>query len=162
MPDLMLDLIVNGRSCRVTTRADRTLLDVLREDLGLTGTKTNCLEAECGVCTVILDGKPVTSCSILAAQANQREIETIEGLAVDGQLHPLQEAFIEHGAVQCGYCIPGMIMSGKALLDEKPIPTETEIREAIAGTLCRCTGYEKIVDAILAASRQLSQKSTHP
>jgi carbon-monoxide dehydrogenase small subunit len=138
------------------TEPHRTLLDVLRADLGLTGTKENCLEAECGVCTVLLDGRTVNACILLAAQCQGREVLTIEGLGRDGQLHPLQRAFIDHGAVQCGYCIPAMILSAKAYLDEHPAPTESQVREALAGNLCRCTGYQKIVDAVLSAARELA------
>jgi carbon-monoxide dehydrogenase small subunit len=150
-----LVLTINGERHEVQTEAHATLLDVLRVDLGLTGTKENCLEAECGVCTVLVDGAAVNSCILLAAQCQGREIVTIEGLARDGELHPLQRAFIDSGAVQCGYCIPAMILSAKALLDECPAPTEAQVREALAGTLCRCTGYQKIADAVLtmAAAR---------
>lgn len=158
MTEVQLDLTVNGRRHRLSIPAHYSLLDVLRDELELTGTKTNCLEAECGVCTVILDGKSVTSCTVLAAQCNGRQITTIEGLAENSTPHPLQEAFVEFGAVQCGYCIPGMIMTAKAFLDENPRPTREAVREAIAGTLCRCTGYQKIVDAIMAASQRLSQQ----
>jgi carbon-monoxide dehydrogenase small subunit len=150
-------LTVNGETWELLIEPDRTLLDVLRTDLGLTGTKTNCLEAECGVCTVIVDGLAVNSCTMLAVTAREREITTIEGLSRDGALHPLQQAFIDHGAVQCGYCIPGMIMSAKAFLDEHPTPMEAEIREALAGNLCRCTGYVKIVEAVRAAAELMAR-----
>jgi carbon-monoxide dehydrogenase small subunit len=152
---IALTLRINGEAYDVLTEPHRTLLDVLRADLGLMGTKENCLEAECGVCSVLLDGQVVNSCILLAAQCQGREILTIEGLARDGVLHPLQQAFIDHGAVQCGYCIPGMILSAKALLDENPSPDEAEVRAGLAGNLCRCTGYQKIVDAVLAAARAL-------
>lgn len=155
MTDISFALTVNGQPYTLTVPPERSLLDVLRTDLSLTGTKTNCLEAECGVCTVLLDGKAVNSCTMLAAQCRGREIVTIEGLAERGDMHPLQRAFVEYGAVQCGYCIPGMILTAKALLDETPDPDEATVREAISGTLCRCTGYQKIVDAILAASRNM-------
>jgi aerobic carbon-monoxide dehydrogenase small subunit len=135
-----MTLTINGERHEVRAEAHATLLDVLRGDLGLTGTKENCLEAECGVCTVLVDGAAVNSCILLAAQCEGREIVTIEGLARDGELHPLQRAFIDGGAVQCGYCIPAMILSAKAFLDECPTPTEAQVREALAGTLCRCTG----------------------
>jgi carbon-monoxide dehydrogenase small subunit len=126
---------------------------LIREDLELTGTKEGCGLGECGTCTVLLDGKPIKSCITLAVQANGREVTTIEGLEKsDGTLHPLQQAFIDHGAIQCGFCTPGMILSGKALLDENPRPTELEVRQAIAGNLCRCTGYQKIVEAILSVA----------
>jgi carbon-monoxide dehydrogenase small subunit len=153
MSKLALTLTINGERHEVFTEPHRTLLDVLRVDLGLTGTKENCLEAECGVCTVLLDGRAVNSCILLAAQCQDREVLTIEGLARDGALDPLQQAFIDHGAVQCGYCIPGMILSAKAFLDECPGADEAEVREALAGNLCRCTGYQKIVDAVAAAAR---------
>jgi len=153
---LALSLRINGEQHEVLTEPHRTLLDVLRDDLGLTGTKENCLEAECGVCTVLLDGLAVNACILLAAQCTDREIVTIEGLARGGELHPLQRAFIERGAVQCGYCIPGMILAAKAYLDECPEPTDDGICEALAGNLCRCTGYQKIVDAVVAAARALA------
>jgi carbon-monoxide dehydrogenase small subunit len=153
MSKLALTLTINGERHDVLTEPHRTLLDVLRVDLGLTGTKENCLEAECGVCTVLLDRRAVNSCIVLAAQCQGREVVTIEGLARDGALDPLQQAFIDHGAVQCGYCIPGMILSAKAFLEERPDSTEAEVREALAGNLCRCTGYQKIADAVLAAAR---------
>ena len=132
----------------------RRLLDVLRNDLFLTGTKEGCGRGECGACTVILDGKAVNSCLTLAVQADGGRILTIEGLQNGEKLHPLQEAFIEHGAIQCGYCTPGMILSAKALLDEDPNPTEEGVRTAMAGNLCRCTGYVKIVEAVLSAARR--------
>jgi carbon-monoxide dehydrogenase small subunit len=153
---IALTLEINGERHEVLTEPHRTLLDVLRADLGLTGTKENCLEAECGVCTVLVDGEAVNACILLAAQCQGRQIVTIEGLTRDGVLHPLQQAFIDHGAVQCGYCIPGMILSAKAFLDDHPAPTEAEVREALAGNLCRCTGYQKIADAVLAAARSLA------
>jgi len=130
---------------------------VLRGELGLTGTKENCLEAECGVCTVLLDGKAVNSCILLALQCAGRSIVTIEGLGDPEHLHPLQAAFVECGAVQCGYCIPGMILTAKSFLDEcrGRLPSEPEIREALSGTLCRCTGYQKIVDAVALAARRM-------
>jgi len=152
--DIALD--VNGERHEVRVEADRTLLDVLRGDLGLTGTKTNCLDAECGVCTVLVDGLAVNACLLLAAAAEGRAITTIEGLAREGALHPLQQAFIDRGAVQCGYCIPGMILAAKAYLDEHPAPAEADVREALAGNLCRCTGYQKIVEAVLDAARDMA------
>ncbi len=152
MAKVPLVLRINGEMHELLVEPDRTLLDVLRDDLGLTGTKTNCLEAECGVCTVIVDGLAVNSCTMLALAAQDRDVTTIEGLVRDGRLHPLQQAFIDHGAVQCGYCIPGMLLSAKAFLDENPSPSEREVREALAGNLCRCTGYKKPVEAVLAAA----------
>lgn len=157
MTRIALQLTINGERHEVVTEPHRTLLDVLRVDLGLTGTKENCLEAECGVCTVLLDGRAMNACIVLAAQCQGRDVLTIEGLGRGGQLHPLQQAFIDHGAVQCGYCIPAMILSAKALLDECPTPTETQVREALAGNLCRCTGYQKIAEAVLAAARNLAE-----
>jgi carbon-monoxide dehydrogenase small subunit len=150
-------LEVNGDACEVFVEPARTLLDVLRADLGLTGTKTNCLEAECGACTVLVDGLAVNACLYLAVAARGRAVTTIEGLAPGGTLHPLQQAFIDRGAVQCGYCIPGAILAAKAYLAENPAPTEAEVREALAGNLCRCTGYQKIVDAVLGAARALAR-----
>jgi len=156
MAKIAIALEVNGETHDALVEPDRTLLEVLRTDLGLTGTKTNCLDAECGVCTVLVDGAAVNACLYLAVVAQGRAITTIEGLARGGALHPLQEAFMELGAVQCGYCIPGMILAAKAYLDECPSPTEEEVREALAGNLCRCTGYQKIVDAVLRASERLA------
>jgi carbon-monoxide dehydrogenase small subunit len=148
-----LSLSINGERHELSVEPSRTLLEVLRTDLGLTGTKENCLEAECGVCTVLLDGVAVNACVLLAVRCRERAIVTIEGLAVGGELHPLQRAFIDHGAVQCGYCIPGMILAAKAYLDEHPSPSEDAVREALAGNLCRCTGYQKIAEAVLSAAR---------
>lgn len=145
-------LRVNGESYELSIDVRRTLLEVLRDDLNLTGTKEGCGTGDCGACTVLVDGVPITSCLTLAIEAQGREITTIEGLAKDGQPHPIQRAFIEHGAIQCGFCTPGMIISAKALLDKNPQPTEAEVREAISGNYCRCTGYTKIVEAILTAS----------
>lgn len=141
-------LTVNGDKYPITIEANRTLLSVLREELALTGTKEGCGAGECGACTVIMDGKAVNSCLVLAVEAEGCEIITIEGLAEDGKLHPLQEAFIKHQGLQCGFCTPGMIMSAKALLDRNPNPSDEEIKEAIAGNLCRCTGYYHIIEAI--------------
>jgi carbon-monoxide dehydrogenase small subunit len=147
-----LTMQLNGEEVTIPIEPDALLVDVLRQHLGLTGTKEACGEGECGACTVLLDGQPVTSCLLPALKAQGREVFTVEGLASGGELHPLQKSFIEHGAVQCGYCTPGMLMSAKALLDRNPHPTEQEIKEAISGNLCRCTGYVKIVEAIKAAS----------
>jgi carbon-monoxide dehydrogenase small subunit len=143
---------VNGEEVEGWVDPRRTLVDFLRDDLNLTGTKKGCDLGNCGACTVLMDGKPINSCLVLAVEAEGSEILTIEGLSDGSKLHPIQEAFMEHGAVQCGYCTPGMILSAKALLDENPYPTEDEVREAIAGNLCRCTGYKKIVEAILSIS----------
>jgi xanthine dehydrogenase iron-sulfur cluster and FAD-binding subunit A len=148
---------INGRSHTLTISANRTLLDLLRDEMGLLGTKCGCEIGECGACTVLLDGAPVNSCLVLAPQINGREVVTVEGLAQDGELHPLQQSFLDHDAVHCGFCSPGMLLSAKALLDWNPRPTETEIRTAISGNLCRCTGYQQIVQAIeKAAAHQRS------
>jgi aerobic carbon-monoxide dehydrogenase small subunit len=154
-------LTVNGEPYKLLIEPHWTLLHVLRTHLGLTGTKENCLEGECGVCTVLLDGQAVNSCIVLAEQCRGQDIVTIEGLGGPERLHPLQAAFVEHGAVQCGYCIPGMILTAKSFLDEHPdeVPSEDEIREAICGTLCRCTGYQKIIQAIAAAASQMSRRA---
>ena len=149
-----LAMTVNGRNVTVEINANELLVDVLRDRLGLIGTKVGCNEGECGACTVIMDGGPVLSCLIPALRAQGRQITTIEGLSDGDALHPLQQAFVEHGAVQCGYCIPGFIMSAKALLDTNPHPDREEIKEAIAGNLCRCTGYVKIIEAIEAVAEQ--------
>jgi len=150
---VMIQLSVNGilYKCEVADPT-RTLLQVIREDLGLTGTKSGCERGECGACTVLVDGLAINSCLMPAIEAEGKEILTIEGLARDGQLHPLQEKFIELGAIQCGFCTPGMIMTAKTLLERNPKPTEEEIRREIAGNYCRCTGYDKIVEAILSAA----------
>ena len=145
-----LTLKVNGEVYDLEVPANWTLLDVIREECGLTGTKQGCGNGECGACTVLLDGEPVNSCLVLALQANGKRVTTIEGLSKGGKMHPIQEAFIAHGAIQCGFCTPGMVLSTKALLDKKPRPKELEIREALAGNLCRCTGYQKIVEAMQA------------
>ena len=146
----ILRLSVNGREYEVAVSPHRTLLKVLREELNLSGSKEGCDFGSCGACTVIIDGKPVLSCLTLALSCEGKEILTIEGISSEGKLHPLQENFMKYGAVQCGYCTPGMIMSAKTLLDENPNPSELDARRAISGNLCRCTGYVKIVEAILA------------
>jgi carbon-monoxide dehydrogenase small subunit len=151
-------LKVNGTNYRVRIEPWRTLVEVLRETLGLTGTKKSCNEGECGACTVIVDGKPVASCLMLAMDAQGKDILTIEGLSEGEKLHPIQEASLKHGAIQCGFCTPGMVMSAKALLDENPKPTISEIRKAISGNLCRCTGYQHIIDSIMAASGMMDRK----
>jgi carbon-monoxide dehydrogenase small subunit len=148
----LIELRINGEGREVAVEPRTTLLHVLREDLGLTGTKESCNAGDCGACTVLMNGRPVSSCLTLAIEAQGKDILTIEGLDQEGRLHPLQQAFIDHYAVQCGFCTPGMILSAKALLDRNPQPTEEEVREAISGNLCRCTGYVKIVEAILAAA----------
>ncbi len=151
---MLLELHVNERLHSLEVPDDMRLLDVLREKLGLTGTKEGCGEGECGACTVIMDGLAVNACLVLAAQARDKHILTIEGLEKNNELDQLQQSFIKNGAVQCGFCTPGMIMSAKALLMRNPHPNEAEIRNAIAGNLCRCTGYAKIVEAIKEAAEQ--------
>lgn len=146
-----ITLKVNGGVHQLLVEPRQTLLDVLREELGLTGTKKACNLGSCGCCTVLMDGKPVLSCLILAIDAQGKAILTIEGIADRDRLHPIQQAFIDHNAFQCGFCTPGMILAAKALLDENPRPTEDEIREGISGNLCRCTGYDQIVEAIKSA-----------
>jgi carbon-monoxide dehydrogenase small subunit len=150
----LVALNVNGDSLELAIAPHHTLLEVLREDAGLTGTKHGCEQGECGLCTVLIDGLPQFSCLTLAIEAQGCEIRTVEGLARGGELHPLQQAYVETGASQCGYCSPGMLMSAFALLERNPAPTRGEIREALAGNLCRCTGYLAIIDAVdLAAAR---------
>ena len=153
MKEVEVDLRVNGVKYQVTIPPWRTLVEVLRETLGLTGTKKSCNEGECGACTVILDGRPVTSCLVLAIDAEGKDILTIEGISEHENFHPVQESFLKHGAIQCGFCTPGMVMSAKALLDENPNPNLMEARKAISGNLCRCTGYQHIINSILAVSR---------
>jgi aerobic carbon-monoxide dehydrogenase small subunit len=150
-----ITLIVNGDSYTIAVQSHHTLLKVLREQIGITSPKVGCENGECGACTIIMNGAPVNSCQVLAAEADGATIETVEGLSQNGDLHPLQTAFIEHNAVQCGFCTPGMLMSAKALLDRNPHPTEDEIRHALVGNLCRCTGYKRIVEAIQDVSSQI-------
>jgi len=145
----LIKLRVNGQEREIMVEPRQTLLDALRYDLGLTGTKEGCGDGNCGSCTVLLNGQAVNSCLVFAIEVDSQEITTIEGLSQGGKLHPLQQAFIDEGAVQCGFCIPGVILTAKAFLDSNPHPTEVEVRQAIAGNLCRCTGYDKIVRAIL-------------
>ncbi len=147
---------VNGRSVELETSPTRTLLDVLREDLGLTGTKEGCGKGECGACTVIMDGKAVTSCLVIAARLDGANVLTVEGLAADRIGKALQDAFVETGAVQCGYCIPGFLISARALLEDNARPTIEEIKEGLSGNLCRCTGYVKIFEAVELAAKRLS------
>ena len=147
-----LSLHVNGDTYEVAVRPQWSLLEVLRDELELTGTNDGCRTGNCGACTVLLDGRPITSCLMLALDADGHQITTIEALSASGELHPLQRSFVEHGAIQCGYCTPGMILSANALLDDNPHPTETEVRSALIGNLCRCTGYAKIVEAVMAAA----------
>jgi carbon-monoxide dehydrogenase small subunit len=149
-----INFSINGTAREIQVESRRTLLQVIREDLGLTGTKRGCEIGECGVCSVMMNGKVVNSCLVLAVEANGKDILTIEGLRKGLILHPLQKSFIDHGAIQCGYCTPGMILSAKALLDENPFPTEDQIKKGIEGNLCRCTGYIKIIKAIMAVSKK--------
>ena len=160
MAHYAIKLTVNGDRYELCVPANRTLLEVLREDLNLTGTKLGCATGDCGACTVLVDGRSVTACIMLAVEADGKEITTIEGLAESAQqLHPIQKAFVETGAIQCGFCTPGMVMSALYLLSNNPDPSEEEIRTAISGNLCRCTGYYKIVAAIAEAKKaMLSQK----
>ena len=152
----ILNFILNGEPVQVEIEPHLTLLQLLRDELELTGTKEGCSMGECGACTVLLKGKAINSCIFPALEVEGKEVTTIEGVAdVKGGLHPIQKAFIEHGAIQCGFCTPGMVLSAKALLDENPLPSEEEIRNGIAGNLCRCTGYLQIVQAIKAASGQM-------
>lgn len=153
----MLELTVNGEHYEVVVEPKTLLVDVLRDQLGLKGAKRGCDSGSCGACTVLLNGKPVHSCSILALQANGGEILTIEGLADGPNLHPIQEAFLDHWALQCGFCTPGQIIAAKALLDENPNPTEEEVKTAMNGHICRCTGYNMITEAILDAAKRLQE-----
>ena len=152
-----VSLTVNGVAHPVELEPDRSLLRAIRDDIGLTGTKEGCDDSECGACMVLVDGRPVNACSYLALQAVGREVTTVEGLAgSNGELHPLQREFLQEGGVQCGFCTPGMLMSSKALLDANPSPTEHDVRQALGGNLCRCTGYSKIFRAVLSAASELS------
>ena len=157
MIQVKVRISVNGNWIEREVRPDRLLLDFLREDLGLTGTKKGCEEGECGACTILMNGKTVVSCLVPVVKADGAEILTVEGIAEEGRLHPLQEAFWEEGAVQCGYCTPGMLLSAKGLLDENSVPRVEEVKEAISGNLCRCTGYSKIVQAIQKASEKMEK-----
>lgn len=155
----LIELDINGRIYEVPVEPRDLLVDVIRKKVGLTGTKKGCGQGDCGACTVIIDGKAVLSCLTLAITCQGKKITTIEGLvAEDGRLHPIQQSFVDHGAVQCGFCTPGMILSSKALLDSNPNPGKEKIKRAIAGNLCRCTGYKKIVEAIEAASETMSKE----
>ena len=160
--DIMLEkqisVTVNGVKHTKTVSVHRTLLEFIRDDLLLTGTKEGCNEGECGACTILFDGKPMNSCLMLAVEADGHEILTIEGVSKDGKLHPLQEAFIEIGAIQCGFCTPGMVLAAKACLEEYPNPTEEIIRKEMEGNLCRCTGYNRIIEAIQHAAVKMQQE----
>ena len=158
-PKTLMRLAVNGQLIECAAHPNKTLLEVLREDLGLTGTKHGCEMGHCGACTVLIDGEPVLSCLALAVESEGHDIQTVEGLARAGHLHPIQQAFAECGAAQCGYCTPGFLMTGAALVERKQRLTETEIREAISGNLCRCTGYSKIIEAIALAAQRMESTS---
>ncbi len=153
-----LQLTVNGELRQVLVEPYYSLLDALRDEIRLVGTKKGCDEGDCGACTVFLNGKSVTSCMVLAHSAHDSEVTTIEGLANLEELHPVQQAFVDHGGLQCGFCIPGLIMSATALLQENPNPTEEDVRFGIGGNLCRCTGYSKVVEAVLAAAEEMRPK----
>ena len=155
MQNIEINLTVNKKHYTLSVNPLKPLINVIREDIGLTGTKSGCGKGECGACTLLLNGKPVTSCIIPAAQANNADIVTIEGIGSEEKLHPIQESFVEEGAVQCGFCTPGMIISSYALLKKNSNPTEDEIKEAISGNLCRCTGYTKIIQAVKKASKKM-------
>jgi carbon-monoxide dehydrogenase small subunit len=155
-----IELTVNGELDRVDVPAQMTLLDMLREKLMLTGTKNGCAAGECGACTVLMNGEPVNSCLVLAVECDGSEIVTVEGLAHDGQLDPIQRAIVEAGGVQCGFCTPGILITSRALLDRNPEPTDSEIQEALVGNLCRCTGYQRIIDGVLEAA-ELEKELAH-
>jgi carbon-monoxide dehydrogenase small subunit len=157
MTEIPIRICVNGEWRELTVKPYERLVDSLRERLGLTGTKVGCGEGECGACTVTMDGKAVLSCLTLAVQANGKQVKTIEGLRQGDDLHPIQKAFVEEGAVQCGFCTPGMIMAAEAMLGQDPSPSEEKVRETLASNLCRCTGYDKPVKAILEAARQIRE-----
>lgn len=157
---MKISFTLNGKKIEIDAAPDRRAVDILREDLGLTGTKEGCGAGECGACTILVGGETRLSCLMLAAQLEGLEIITVEGLAADGRLHPLQEAFVERGAVQCGFCTPGMLLASAALLAKNPHPSREEIREGLSGNLCRCTGYQKIVDAVESAAGTMSGKES--
>jgi carbon-monoxide dehydrogenase small subunit len=158
MSKIHVTATVNGDPAEFLTDPGTTLLDALRDELGLTGSKEGCGSGDCGACSMLLDGRLVCSCLVLAAEAEGRRIETIEGMAQGGELHPLQQKFLEHAALQCGFCTPGLLVAAKALLDAKPDPTEEETRYWLAGNLCRCTGYDKVIRAVLDAAAVLRQE----
>lgn len=150
-----IKFMVNGSECEIEVKPWATLLEMLREDLGLTGTKEGCGQGECGACTVLMNGKTVNACLVLAVEANGKEIRTIEGMADGERLHPIQQAFVDIGGLQCGFCTPGMILSTKALLDANQDPTDEEIRKGLEGNFCRCTGYTKIIESVRAAAQRM-------
>lgn len=159
MSGVLVTTTINGDAVQFACPEEETLLDALRDRVGLLGVKEGCGTGDCGACSITLDGRLVCSCLVLGAEANGREIGTVEGLVEGGQLHPLQESFINHAALQCGICTPGFLVAAKSLLDRNPDPTETEIRYALAGNLCRCTGYDKIVRAVQSAAKQIRENS---
>lgn len=159
---MQIQFELNGRKVDLEVRPDRRVVDLLRQDLGLTGTKEGCGAGECGACTVLIDGDARLSCLMLAAQLDGRSVTTIEGLCQDGALHPVQDAFVEHGAVQCGFCSPGMVLTAVDLLQRHAAPNRQQIRQGLSGNLCRCTGYVKIVDAVEAAARVMRDKGSEP
>jgi carbon-monoxide dehydrogenase small subunit len=160
MSKVYVSAVVNGDPVEFLCDADTSLLDALRDELDLTGAKEGCGTGDCGACSIMLDGRLVCACLVMAPEAEGRQIETIEGMAQDGQLHPLQRQFLEHAALQCGFCTPGLLVASKALLDKNPDPSETEIRFWLAGNLCRCTGYDKIIRAVQDAAAELRQERT--
>jgi aerobic carbon-monoxide dehydrogenase small subunit len=155
---IRVSFTLNGRLQELDVEPHELLLDVVRDRLGLTGAKRSCDVQVCGACTLLVDGRPVSACTTLAFEVRGRSVMTIEGLAEDGKLHPLQQAFIEHGGFQCGFCTPGMILASKALLDEKPNPTEEELKHFMHGNICRCTGYKKIIESIMAAAKEMKSR----
>ncbi len=162
MDDLLVSFKLNGRGVSAKVKPGTMLADLIRDSLGFKGTKVGCREGECGACTVIVDGAPVNSCLMPAMKVQGCSVTTIEGLSANGSLHPLQQAFIDEGAVQCGYCTPAMILTAKAFLDKNPNPEEYQVRQALSGVLCRCTGYRKILQAVLRASRILNHRGHGP
>ena len=157
MNERKINVKVNGKSCELSVKPNELLLNVLRDELGLLGTKYGCGTGDCGACTVLINNEPKLSCLTLAVTVDGAEITTIEGMATNGKLHPIQDAFIKHGAIQCGFCIPGIVIMAKSFLDENPCPTDEEIKESLKGHMCRCTGYVNIVKAIKAASLEMSK-----
>jgi aerobic carbon-monoxide dehydrogenase small subunit len=158
MSKVRISAWINGEQTEFLAGSRQSLLDALRDELGLTGTKEGCGTGDCGACSVVVDGRLVCACLVLAPEAQGRRIETIEGMAVDGVMHPLQRQFLEHAALQCGFCTPGLLVAAKALLERNPDPSETEIRYWLAGNLCRCTGYDKIVRAVVDAAAELRER----
>jgi carbon-monoxide dehydrogenase small subunit len=161
LPKQLITLTVNGQTREIAVEPSWTLLETVREQLRLTGAKEGCGTGDCGACSMLVDGRLVTSCLMLAVQADGREVTTIEGLATNGSLHPVQAAFVEKGGVQCGFCTPGMIMAAASLLERNPSPTLDEVREGLAGNLCRCTGYTKIYESVLAAAEAIPSAARH-